>query len=346
MNGATPKDSRLSGRLGYVPFWRSFTRRFPGPDIARAYRLLDRVGLSDHVDKRADALSGGQRQRVGIARALEQEPALLLVDEPTASLDPRTSRQIMRLLTEVCRESRLPAIVNIHDVVLARQFTDRIIGLRAGRMVFDDRPDQLTQSVLTEIYGEEDWNAMRKGAAEQATTIGKLVASRMVAVCGAFSGKLMKAQIGLAQKGICQPGTGKIDRAKAQILDHTGGQRIRTLRQQHGAAPVQTFAELAVDILAQHLAFSCSGASAPRPSMADRRNQTAPSINRRWVRMTLADRMALSADRSAPTAITPLGVATRSRSKAAPLRKLSCTSPPETVAAAASAPVIGTARWA
>lgn len=164
----TVMENVLSGRLGYVPFWRSFTRRFPGPDIARAYRLLDRVGLSDHVDKRADALSGGQRQRVGIARALEQEPALLLVDEPTASLDPRTSRQIMRLLTEVCRESRLPAIVNIHDVVLARQFTDRIIGLRAGRMVFDGRPDQLTQSVLTEIYGEEDWNAMRKGAAEQA----------------------------------------------------------------------------------------------------------------------------------------------------------------------------------
>lgn len=164
----TVMENVLSGRLGYVPFWRSFTRRFPGPDIARAFQLLDRVGLSDHVDKRADALSGGQRQRVGIARALEQEPQLLLVDEPTASLDPRTSRQIMRLLTEICRENGLPAIVNIHDVVLAQQFTDRIIGLRAGRMVFDGRPDQLTQSVLTEIYGEEDWNAMRKGAAEQA----------------------------------------------------------------------------------------------------------------------------------------------------------------------------------
>ncbi|MFE3837395.1 phosphonate ABC transporter ATP-binding protein [Pseudogemmobacter sonorensis] len=163
----TVMENVLSGRLGYVPFWRSFTRRFPGPDIARAFQLLDRVGLSAHVDKRADALSGGQRQRVGIARALEQEPELLLVDEPTASLDPRTSRQIMRLLTEVCRENRLPAIVNIHDVVLAQQFTDRIIGLRAGRMVFDGRPEQLTQSVLTEIYGEEDWNAMKKGAAEQ-----------------------------------------------------------------------------------------------------------------------------------------------------------------------------------
>lgn len=164
----TVMENVLSGRLGYVPFWRSFTRRFPGPDIARAYQLLDRVGLLEHADKRADALSGGQRQRVGIARALEQEPELLLVDEPTASLDPRTSRQIMRLITEICRENSLPAIVNIHDVVLAQQFTDRIIGLRAGRMVFDGRPSQLTESVLTEIYGEEDWQAMRRGAAEDA----------------------------------------------------------------------------------------------------------------------------------------------------------------------------------
>ena len=164
----TVMENVLSGRLGYVPFWRSFTRRFPGADIARAFRLLDRVGLAEHADKRADALSGGQRQRVGIARALEQEPELLLVDEPTASLDPRTSRQIMRLITEICRESRLPAIVNIHDVVLARQFSDRIIGLKAGRIVFDCPPAQLTEAALTDIYGAEDWQAMRKGAAEDA----------------------------------------------------------------------------------------------------------------------------------------------------------------------------------
>lgn len=164
----TVMENVLSGRLGYVSFWRSFTRRFPGRDIARAYQLLERVGLSDHVDKRADALSGGQRQRVGIARALEQEPELLLVDEPTASLDPRTSRQIMRLLTEICRENELPAIVNIHDVLLAKQFTDRIIGLRAGKVVFDGRPEELTENVLTEIYGAEDWQAMRNGAMESA----------------------------------------------------------------------------------------------------------------------------------------------------------------------------------
>lgn len=162
----TVMENVLSGRLGYVPFWRSFTRRFPGTDIATAYRLLDRVGLSDHVDKRADALSGGQRQRVGIARALAQDPELLLIDEPTASLDPKTSRQIMRLIVEICREAGLPAIINIHDVVLAQQFTDRIIGLQAGRVVFDGAPAQLTEAVLTTIYGAEDWTAMRKGAAE------------------------------------------------------------------------------------------------------------------------------------------------------------------------------------
>jgi phosphonate transport system ATP-binding protein len=164
----TVMENVLSGRLGYVPFWRSFTRRFPPADIAKAFRLLDRVGLSAHADKRADALSGGQRQRVGIARALAQDPELLLVDEPTASLDPKTSRQIMRLIVEICRENGLPAIINIHDVVLAQQFADRIIGLQAGRVVFDGPPAGLTEAVLTRIYGEEDWTAMRQSAAEDA----------------------------------------------------------------------------------------------------------------------------------------------------------------------------------
>ncbi|MDR5858142.1 phosphonate ABC transporter ATP-binding protein [Halomonas eurihalina] len=158
----TVMENVLSGRLGYVPFWCSFTRRFPGHDIENAYRLLDRVGLLDHADKRADALSGGQRQRVGIARALSQEPELLLVDEPTASLDPRTSRQIMRLISEICRERELPAIVNIHDVPLAQQFMHRIVGLRRGEMVFDGAPDDLDDAMLTEIYGAEDWTAMRQ----------------------------------------------------------------------------------------------------------------------------------------------------------------------------------------
>ncbi|MEO1192014.1 MAG: phosphonate ABC transporter ATP-binding protein [Pseudomonadota bacterium] len=162
----TVMENVLSGRLGYVPFWRSLTRRFPQADIDKAFALLDRVGLADQADKRADALSGGQRQRVGIARALEQDPDLLLVDEPTASLDPKTSRQIMRLLCEICAERNLPAIVNIHDVVLAQSFTQRIIGLRAGLLVFDGPSASLDDAALTEIYGAEDWTQMRKAAQE------------------------------------------------------------------------------------------------------------------------------------------------------------------------------------
>lgn len=154
-------ENVLSGRLGYMPAWRSYFRKFTGDDIALAFSLLDNVGLADHHNKRADALSGGQRQRVGIARALEQNPELLLVDEPTASLDPKTSRQIMRLIRSACQERNLPAIINIHDVLLAQQFSDRIIGLRAGEIVFDGPPDALTDDVLTTIYGDEDWTQLR-----------------------------------------------------------------------------------------------------------------------------------------------------------------------------------------
>lgn len=176
----TVMENVLSGRLGYVPFWRSLTRRFPQGDVDKAFALLERVGLSQHADKRADALSGGQRQRVGIARALEQDPELLLIDEPTASLDPKTSRQIMRLIVEICREQALPAIINIHDVALAKMFVDRIIGLRAGEVVFDGTPDQLGHSVLTEIYGEEDWAATTRNDSEGDTdgaTVLRVVSS-------------------------------------------------------------------------------------------------------------------------------------------------------------------------
>lgn len=110
------------------------------------------------VDKRADELSGGQRQRVGIARALIQNPQFPLVDEPTASLDPKTSRQIMRLVWELCEERGLSAVINIHDVLLAQMFAQRIVGLRLSEVVYDGPPDGLTADVLTEIYGEEDWS--------------------------------------------------------------------------------------------------------------------------------------------------------------------------------------------
>jgi phosphonate transport system ATP-binding protein len=153
----TVMENVLSGRLGYVGFWRSFLRRYPQSDVDEAFRLLERLGLEDMVDKRADALSGGQRQRVGIARALIQNPEILLIDEPTASLDPKTSRQIMRLILQLCRERGLAAIINMHDVPLATMFVERIVGLRQGIIVYDGPPNQLNADRLTEIYGEEDW---------------------------------------------------------------------------------------------------------------------------------------------------------------------------------------------
>jgi phosphonate transport system ATP-binding protein len=155
----TVMENVLSGQLGRVGFWRSYFRRFPAETVAQAFATLERVGLTEHANKRADALSGGQRQRVGIARALVQSPEILLVDEPTASLDPKTSRQIMRLLCELCTERGLAAVINIHDVQLAQLFVQRIVGLRAGRVVFDGAPADLNPEVLTRIYGEEDWTA-------------------------------------------------------------------------------------------------------------------------------------------------------------------------------------------
>ncbi len=155
----TVMENVLSGRLGYVGFWRSILRRFPQSDVDEAFRLLDRVGLADMADKRADELSGGQRQRVGICRALIQDPALLLVDEPTASLDPKTSRQIMRLICELCAERELAAVINIHDVALAQMFVQRIVGLKNGEILFDGFPGDMDENVLTRIYGEEDWKA-------------------------------------------------------------------------------------------------------------------------------------------------------------------------------------------
>lgn len=181
----TVMENVLSGQLGHVGFWKSYFRRFPPAAVSLAYATLERVGLADHIDKRADALSGGQRQRVGIARALLQQPDILLVDEPTASLDPKTSRQIMRLICELCAERNLAAVINIHDVQLAQLFVQRVVGLRAGRMVFDGPPGDMTPEVLTTIYGEEDWTAAaerKRGAAGDADDEPTLDEERMAGI--------------------------------------------------------------------------------------------------------------------------------------------------------------------
>jgi phosphonate transport system ATP-binding protein len=153
----TVMENLLSGRLGYVSPWRAWRRAFPKDDIRKAFELLDVVGLTGFAHRRADALSGGQRQRVGIARAVMQEPKLLLADEPTSSLDPKTSVEIMELLAGVGRERRIAVLVNMHDVDLAKRFADRVVGMSAGRIVYDGPPQYLTDDVLKQIYGGEDW---------------------------------------------------------------------------------------------------------------------------------------------------------------------------------------------
>lgn len=145
-------ENVLSGRLGYVSFYQALSRRFPQDDIDRAYHLLERVGLENFVNKRADALSGGQRQRVGVVRALMQSPKILLADEPTASLDPVTSEQIMRLFQELAEELALPVLINIHNVEQAKLYSQRIVGLRHGRIMFDGLPQDLDDRQLERIY--------------------------------------------------------------------------------------------------------------------------------------------------------------------------------------------------
>lgn len=148
-------DNVLTGRLGYTGTLRSLFRKFTREDVGKALALLDRVGLSDHVHKRADRLSGGQRQRVGIARALMQNPRLLLVDEPTSSLDPKIAREVMGLIREIASERRIPVLCNIHDVKLATDFCTHIIGLQDGVKKFEGRPAELDERAMQDIYALE-----------------------------------------------------------------------------------------------------------------------------------------------------------------------------------------------
>ncbi len=152
-------ENVLCGRLGFIPVWRAWLRKFDQQDIDRAFELIDMVGLTEFASVRADALSGGQRQRVGIARAVMQNPDLLMADEPTSSLDPKTSVEIMDLLNDFSEAHDIPVLINIHDVNLAKRFADRIIGMSQGRIVFDGPPTQLTDDHLKQIYGGEGWLA-------------------------------------------------------------------------------------------------------------------------------------------------------------------------------------------
>ena len=148
-------DNVLSGRLGYTSTIRSLFKMFPKSDIQKALEYLDRVGLSDFVEKRATDLSGGQRQRVGIARALMQNPKLLLVDEPTSSLDPKISREVMGMIKKMSEEENVPVLCNIHDVTLALEFSNKVIGIQDGVKKFEGPPNTVDKSTLDEIYALE-----------------------------------------------------------------------------------------------------------------------------------------------------------------------------------------------
>ena len=150
-------ENVLSGRLGYMSTWQAWRRNYTQQDINSAYELLESVGLAEHATKRADSLSGGQRQRVGIARAVMQNPSIILADEPTSSLDPKTAVEIMELLEKFSLEKNIPALINMHDVTLAKRFAKRIIGMSNGYVIYDGEPQGITDDHLKEIYGGESW---------------------------------------------------------------------------------------------------------------------------------------------------------------------------------------------
>jgi phosphonate transport system ATP-binding protein len=148
-------DNVLTGRLGYMNTLTSLLRMFSKKDVSRALELIEKVGLKDFANKRVDQLSGGQRQRVGIARALMQEPEMLLVDEPTSSLDPKIAVEMMELIKSIADELRIPVLCNIHNIELAKKFANKILGLQDGKKKFDDITDKLTIEVLQDLYKYE-----------------------------------------------------------------------------------------------------------------------------------------------------------------------------------------------
>jgi phosphonate transport system ATP-binding protein len=162
----------LSGRLGYVNQWSSLLHRFPKKDRQRAMAALERVGIADQAHKRADELSGGQQQRVGIARALMQEPELILADEPVASLDPVLAHSILGYLEQLNQEEEISILCSLHYLDLVQQYASRVIGLRAGEIVYRGTRQEIramTDEEFKEIYGQE---AVRVSVGPQEGSLG------------------------------------------------------------------------------------------------------------------------------------------------------------------------------
>jgi phosphonate transport system ATP-binding protein len=152
----TARGNALTGALGYLNPLLGVASYFPAAVVLKANSVLDSVGLSDRMFHRADHLSGGQQQRVGIARALMQDPEILLADEPVSNLDPPTALRILELLVGIARDRRLTLILSIHDVNYARKFAGRIVGLKNGRIVFDSPVSSVTDAILKDLYESEE----------------------------------------------------------------------------------------------------------------------------------------------------------------------------------------------
>ena len=148
----------LAGRLGYTPSWQSLANRFSSKDTEMAWEALDRLGIGDQANKRADELSGGQQQRVGIARALMQNPEMILADEPVASLDPVLAHSILGHLEQLNRDDRITIICSLHYLDLVQRYSSSVIGLRDGEIVYRGTREEIramTDAEFQEIYGEE-----------------------------------------------------------------------------------------------------------------------------------------------------------------------------------------------
>lgn len=164
---STVMKNVLSGRLGHTGTFKSIFNLYPKEDLALAYESLKRVNIEEKIYQRADQLSGGQQQRVSIARVLTQQPKIILADEPVASLDPPTSHQVMKYLKKINREDQITTIVNLHFIDMAMEYADRIIGMRAGEVVFDGPVNEVTEKTFEEIYGRPIRDEDKRGGYEE-----------------------------------------------------------------------------------------------------------------------------------------------------------------------------------
>lgn len=153
VNRLSVVENVLHGRLGYKSTFDGVVGRYTEQEKHQAFAILTKLGLQDHAYKRCDQLSGGQKQRVGIARALIQDPRLILCDEPIASLDPSSAKTIMDHLRSINLEWGITCILNLHQVDVAVRYSDRIIGINKGKILFDGTPDELTPELIHQIYG-------------------------------------------------------------------------------------------------------------------------------------------------------------------------------------------------